>query len=71
MKNPAYNGLIHAGAGTGLFLVQISAFFPGFLPFLALTAVFAAVVLVPLVIVGVVAALLAAPPYALWRLLSR
>jgi hypothetical protein len=33
-----YNGLIHAGAGTGLAVVQLSALIPGLLPTIALLA---------------------------------
>jgi len=60
-ENKTYHGLMHAGAGTGLFLVQLSVIIPGLLPILAL----------PVVALGLVAALLTAPPYALWRLATR
>ena len=66
-----YTGLMNAGAGTGLALVQLSAYIPGLLPTLALLAVFAVVLVLPLLAIGVAAALLAAPPYALWRLATR
>jgi hypothetical protein len=59
-------GLMHAGAGAGLALVQLSVVIPGLLPMIALTLAFAAVLLVPLLALGLVLALLAAPPAALW-----
>jgi hypothetical protein len=71
MQTKTYNGLLHAGAGTGLFLVQLSVIIPGLLPILALTVVFTGVVVLPLVAVGLVAALVAAPFYGLWRLATR
>ena len=70
-ENKTYHGLMHAGAGTGLFLVQLSVIIPGLLPILALTVVFAAVLALPVVALGLVAALLTAPPYALWRVATR
>ena len=68
---PGSYGLMHAGAGTGLFFMQLSALIPGLLPFVGLTAVVTFVVLLPLVVVGLVAALLLAPPVGAWWLLSR
>jgi hypothetical protein len=70
-ETTAYRGLLHGGAGTGLFLVQLSAIVPGLLPFIALLAVFAAVLLLPLLALGLAAALLAAPPAGAWRLVKR
>jgi hypothetical protein len=70
-ERESYAGLMHAGAGTGLILVQLSALIPGLPPSLALAGLIAAVVLVPLVVVGLAAGLLAAPLYALWRLGTR
>jgi len=71
METKTYNGLLHAGAGTGLFLVQLSVIIPGLLPILALTVVFTAVLVLPVVVLGLAAALVAAPPYGLWRLATR
>jgi hypothetical protein len=71
IDNKTYNGLMHAGAGTGLALVQLSVIIPGLLPILALTAVFTLPIVLPIVALGLVAALLAAPPYAVWRLATR
>jgi len=66
-----YTGLMHAGAGTIVSMGQLCALIPGLLPFIALAVVFA----VPLVIVGlalgVVGAVVAGPPYLLWRLIRR
>jgi hypothetical protein len=66
-----YTGLMHVGAGTGLTLVQLSVIIPGLLPTLALLGVCAAVVVLPILALGLVALLLSAPPYAVWRLTSR
>ena len=63
--------LANAGGGLGLSIIQISAIIPGFLPALILALALVAVVVVPLVALGVLAALLAAPPYGLWRLAAR
>src|SRR4051812_5377286 len=65
-ERKSYNGLMHAGAGTGLFLVQLSALIPGLLPSLALLGVIAAVVVLPLVALTLVAGVLAAPPVGVW-----
>ena len=54
---------IHAGAGTGLVLVNLGAMIPGLFPALALCAVVTVVLLVPLVILGLVAGAAAAPFY--------
>jgi hypothetical protein len=64
-------GLMHAGAGTGMALVQLSVIIPGLLPSLALLAVFTAVIVAPLLALGLVAGVLIAPPYALWRRATR
>ena len=65
---PAGSGLMHAGAGSGLFLIQLSAIAPGLLATLALVAAFLAVIAVPLVALGLVVAIVAGPPYLVWRL---
>src|SRR5438445_8513748 len=70
-ERESYEGLMHAGAGTGLFLVQLSALIPGLLPSLALAGLITAVVLLPLLVVGLAAGLLFAPLYGLWRLATR
>ena len=70
-ETKTYNGLLHAGAGTGLGLVQLSVLFPGLLPTLALLGFFTAVMVLPLLALGLVAAVLAAPPYVVWRLATR
>jgi hypothetical protein len=61
------SGLMHAGAGTGLFLVQASAIVPGLLATVALVAAFLVVLALPLLALGAVVAVVAAPPYAVWR----
>jgi hypothetical protein len=70
-ETKTYAGLMHAGAGTGLGLVQLSVLIPGVLPTLALLGIFTAVVVLPLLALGLVAAVLAAPPYIVWRLATR
>jgi hypothetical protein len=70
-ETKTYAGLMHAGAGSGLFVVQLSALIPGLLPTLALVGVLTVVVVLPLLALGLVAALVAAPPYAVWRLVGR
>lgn len=70
-ETKTYTGLMHAGAGTGLVLVQLSAIIPGLLPTLALLGVFTAVLVLPVLALGLVAVLVTAPPYALWRLATR
>lgn len=54
---------IHAGAGTGLVLVNLGAMIPGLFPALALCAVVTVVLLLPLVILGLLAGAAAAPFY--------
>ena len=66
-----YTGLMHAGAGTIVNMGQLCALIPGLLPFIALTVVFALVLLLPFVALGAVAAVLAGPPYLVWRRLRR
>ena len=67
----SYTGLMHAGAGTGLALIQLSAIIPGFLAGVILTIALVAVVALPVLALGLAAAVVAAPPYALWRLVTR
>ena len=61
------SGMMHAGGGAGLFLIQLSAIVPGLLPTVALLGAFLAVIAVPLLALGLVAAIIAAPLYAIWR----
>ena len=63
--------LANAGGGLGLGIVQVSAIIPGFLPALILALALVAVVVVPLMALGLLAVLLAAPPYGLRRLAAR
>jgi hypothetical protein len=69
--NRSYTGLIHAGSGTGLGLVQLSVLIPGVLPTVALLAVFTAAIVLPILVLGLAVALVAAPPYLVWRLATR
>jgi hypothetical protein len=68
---PTYNGLMHAGAGTIVMMGQLCALIPGLLPIIALTVAFALPLVLALVAVGVVGAVLAGPPYMLWRVVRR
>ena len=70
-EQTAYAGLIHAGTGTGLALIQLSVLLPGLLPVIGLLAVFAVVLLLPLLVLGLATAVLAAPPTAAWLLVRR
>jgi hypothetical protein len=70
-RTRSYGGLIHAGSGTGLGLVQLSVLIPGLLPTVALTAVFTVVILLPLLVLGLAVALVGAPPYLVWRVITR
>jgi ABC-type sugar transport system permease subunit len=70
-EKPSYQGLLHAGAGAGLFLVQLGAFIPGFLPVLALTLVLVALVVVPMLVLGLVLTVLLGPPAGIWWLVRR
>jgi hypothetical protein len=70
-ESGSYNGLMHVGAGTGLFLVQLGAVIPGLLPVVILVVGIGAILLLPLIALGLVAGVLAAPPAAVWLLLRR
>src|SRR4051812_262390 len=61
-ESQSYNGLMHAGGGTVLFLLPLSAMIPGLLPFITLAGLFTAVLVIPLLVLGLVAGLLATPP---------
>jgi hypothetical protein len=65
------DGLMHAGAGGGLALIQLSAIIPGLLPCLALLGVVGVVVALPVAVLALATALLLGPPYGLWRLAMR
>ena len=60
----------HVGGGTTL-LLSYAALIPGFVPTLALLGVITAVALVPFLVLGLVGALLAAPPFLMYRLARR
>ena len=60
---------IHAGGGTSMALAWLGLI-PGVIPFLALTVLVGAVLVLPLVVLGLVAATVAAPPYAIWRFIG-
>jgi hypothetical protein len=62
--------LVHAGAGTTLVLTYLGLI-PGVIPLLVLAGVVAAVLVLPFVVLGLAAAILAAPPYGLWWLVTR
>jgi hypothetical protein len=62
---------IHAGAGTGLILVDLGALIPGFIPFLALTALVTVVLVAPVLVLGLEAGLAAAPFYLTSRVVRR
>jgi hypothetical protein len=59
--------LSSAGGGTAL-VVMYLGLIPGFLPSLALLVVAIAVIVLPLVLLGLAAALVLGVPYGLWRL---
>jgi hypothetical protein len=44
---------------------------PGHLPFIALAGLFTAVMVIPLLVLGLVAGLLATPPLGVWLLVGR
>ncbi len=70
-EQPSYEGLMNAGGGSALLLVQLSAMIPGLIPALALGGVITLVLLLPALVLGLAGALLALPPYAIWRLATR
>jgi hypothetical protein len=57
---------MHAGSGTSMALAWVGLI-PGVIPLLALSGVVLAVLVLPLVVLGVAAGVVAAPPYAAWR----
>ncbi|HEX4759529.1 MAG TPA: hypothetical protein VH256_01955 [Thermoleophilaceae bacterium] len=64
MKTDPESDVAAYGVGSGILLIQACALFPGLLPCLLLLLPF----VLPLVVLGLVAAILAAPVYGLWRL---
>jgi hypothetical protein len=70
-RTRSYRGLLNAGSGTGMGLVQASVLFPGLLPTVALLAVFTVVIVLPILVLGLALAVLGAPPYLAWRLATR
>ena len=61
-KTEISDHFIHAGAGTGLAIVNLGALIPGFVPFLALTALVTVVLVAPFLILGFAAVIGAAWP---------
>jgi hypothetical protein len=70
-RSGSYGGLIHAGSGTGLGLVQLSVLIPGLLPTVGLLAVFIVAIVLPVVVLALAVGLVGAPPYLAWRLATR
>ena len=67
-QKPLADEFIHAGGGAGLVLIQLSAIIPGLLPTVALGALFAAVLVIPLLAVTLAAGVLCAIPWSMWQL---
>jgi hypothetical protein len=63
--------LMHVGAGSGLGLIQLAAIIPGLIPTLGLLGVVMAVALLPTLVLGLAASLVAAPPFCVWLLAAR
>jgi hypothetical protein len=61
---------MHAGSGTGTAFVYLGLI-PGFIPSVALTIAVGVVLVLPVLFLGLAAGLIAAPPYAGWRLATR
>jgi hypothetical protein len=68
-KTEISDHFIHAGGGTALVLGYLGLI-PGFLPIVALTVLVTGVVVLPFLTAGLAMALIAAPPYAIWRLIN-
>ena len=64
---PSGTDLTHAGAGLALAVVQLGAIIPGFMAGLILTVALVAVIVLPLMVLGLVVALLTVPPFLLVR----
>jgi hypothetical protein len=69
-KTAISDHFIHVGSGTGLVLAYLGLI-PGFIPALALTILIGAVLVVPVVIVGLAVAIAAAPFYLASRVVRR
>jgi hypothetical protein len=52
-------------------MAQLCVLIPGLLPFIALTVVFAVPVVLAGAVLGLAGAVLAGPPYLVWRLVRR
>lgn len=70
-QRPAGVDLTHAGAGTALAIVQLSALIPGLLPGIILIAALGTLLVVPLLAVGLVTAVLLVPPAGVWLAVRR
>jgi hypothetical protein len=70
-RSGSYAGLLHAGAATGLVVVQLSAVIPGFLAALVLTGVLMAAVLLPMLALSIALAIVLAPPLCVWWTVRR
>ena len=68
-KTEISDHFIHAGGGTSMALAWLGLI-PGVIPFLALTVLVGAVLVLPLVGLGLAAAIGAGPPYAVWRFIG-
>jgi hypothetical protein len=67
----SYRGFVHAGAGTSQVIVLLSVMIPGLLPSLALIGVITAVLVLPVVALGLAATVVITTPLGLWRLATR
>jgi hypothetical protein len=67
-KTHASDQFIHAGGGAGLALIQLAAIIPGLLPCIALGAVFAALLIVPLAALALAVMVLLVVSWSAWRL---
>jgi hypothetical protein len=70
-ENTSYTGLVHAGGGAGLAIVQLGAIIPGFLAALAVAGLLLALVLVPMFLLALALGVVLAPPVGLWWAISR
>ena len=69
-KTEISDHFIHAGGGTAVAFAYLSLI-PGFIPIVALTVLVGAVLVAPLVILGLAAVLIAAPFYLASRVVRR
>jgi hypothetical protein len=65
------DSLTHAGGGTALAVTYLGVLIPGFFPVLVLTVAAGTVLIAPVLVLGLAAAVVAGPPYGLWRLAAR